>query len=172
MPAGFVAPEFYFLPPLLTMLEQNARGIRIEIANFPVDWVSAAMHSGKIDLALGYVPGLDPGCVSRTLLVDEHVCVVRAGHPLRKQKPTKEDLAGLRCVYASTNATGHRMVEQWLEELNLRRDIVLRLPHFVVAPEIVQHTDLAVIFPSRGGPGHCMAPRCDLHPVPSAFGRH
>ena len=27
------------------------------------------------------------------------------------------------------------------------RDIVLRLPHFVVAPEIVQNTDLAVIFP-------------------------
>jgi DNA-binding transcriptional LysR family regulator len=130
------------------------------------------MRSGKIDLALGYVPGLDPGCVSRTLLVDEHVCVVRAGHPLRKQKPTKEDLAGLRYVYASTNATGHRMVEQWLEELNLRRDIVLRLPHFVVAPEIVQHTDLAVIFPRRGGPGHCIALRCDLHPVPSAFGRH
>ncbi|MDI7066878.1 hypothetical protein QMO17_37265, partial [Klebsiella pneumoniae] len=85
---------------------------------------------------------------------------------------TKEDLAGLRYVYASTNATGHRMVEQWLEELNLRRDIVLRLPHFVVAPEIVQHTDLAVIFPRRGGPGHCIALRCDLHPVPSAFGRH
>jgi DNA-binding transcriptional LysR family regulator len=139
--------EFYFLPPLIAMLDQNARGIRIEIANISVDAVSAAMRSGKIDLALGYVPGLDEQCVSRTLFVDEHVCVVRAGHPLRKQKPTKEDLANLRYVYASTNATGHRMVEQWLEELNLRRDIVLRLPHFVVAPEIVQHTDLAVIFP-------------------------
>jgi DNA-binding transcriptional LysR family regulator len=139
--------EFYFLPPLLAMLDQNARGIHIEIANFPVDSVSTAMRSGKIDLALGYVPGLDPGCVSKTLFVDEHVCVVRAGHPLRKQKPTKEDLAGLRYVYASTNATGHRMVEQWLEELNLSRDIVLRLPHFVVAPEIVQHTDLTVTFP-------------------------
>jgi DNA-binding transcriptional LysR family regulator len=93
------------------------------------------------------VPGLDPSCVSKTLFVDEHVCVVRADHPLRKQKPTKEDLAGLRYVYASTNATGHRMVEQWLEELNLKRDVVLRLPHFVVAPEIVRNTDLAVIFP-------------------------
>lgn len=139
--------EFYFLPPLLAMLDRSARGIRLEIANVSVDSVSSAMRSGKIDLALGYVPGLDPGCISRTLFVDEHVCVLRAGHPLRKLKPTKEDLANLRYVYASTNATGHRMVEQWLEELNLRRDIVLRLPHFVVAPEIVQHTDLAVIFP-------------------------
>jgi DNA-binding transcriptional LysR family regulator len=139
--------EFYFLPPLLAMLDGTAHGIRIEITNVPVESVSAAMRSGNIDLALGYVPGLDAGCVSKTLFVDEHVCVVRAGHPLRKLKPTKEDLAGLRYVYASTNATGHRMVEQWLEELNLKRDVVLRLPHFVVAPEIVMNTDLAVIFP-------------------------
>ena len=139
--------EFYFLPPLLAMIDSTAPGIRIEVTNFSVESVSAAMRSGEIDLALGYVPGLDAACVSKTLFVDEHVCVVRAGHPLRKRHPTKEDLAGLRYVYASTNATGHRMVEQWLEELNLRRDIVLRLPHFVVAPEIVQNTDLAVIFP-------------------------
>ncbi|SDI74793.1 transcriptional regulator, LysR family [Paraburkholderia steynii] len=139
--------EFYFLPPLLAMIDSTAPGIRVEVANFSVDAVSTAMRSGEIDLALGYVPGLDAACISTTLFVDEHVCVVRAGHPLRKRNPTKDHLAALRYVYASTNATGHRMVEQWLEELNLRRDIVLRLPHFVVAPEIVQNTDLAVIFP-------------------------
>ncbi|HEX7913458.1 MAG TPA: LysR family transcriptional regulator [Paraburkholderia sp.] len=139
--------EFYFLPPLLAMLDRETRGIRIEVTNVPVESVSAAMRAGEIDLALGYVPGLDAGCVTRTLFVDEHVCVVRAGHPLRKKKPSREDLAALRYVYASTNATGHRMVEQWLDELNLKREVVLRLPHFVVAPEIVMHTDLAVIFP-------------------------
>ena len=139
--------EFYFLPPLAAMLDREARGIRIEVANVPVESVSAAMRAGEIDLALGYVPGLDAGCMSQTLFLDEHVCVLRAGHPLRKAKPTREDLAALRYVYASTNATGHRMVEQWLDELNLKREVVLRLPHFVVAPEIVMHTDLAVIFP-------------------------
>lgn len=139
--------EFYFLPPLVAHLDREARGIRIEVANVPVESVSAAMRAGEIDLALGYVPGLDAGCVSQTLFVDEHVCVVRAGHPLRKTKPSREDLTALRYVYASTNATGHRMVEQWLDELNLKREVVLRLPHFVVAPEIVMNTDLAVIFP-------------------------
>ncbi|SAK45720.1 LysR family transcriptional regulator [Caballeronia arationis] len=139
--------EFYFLPPLIALLDREARGIRIDVVNIPVESVSASMRAGEIDLALGYVPGLDAGCVSQTLFVDEHVCVVRAGHPLRKAKPSREDLSALRYVYASTNATGHRMVEQWLDELNLKRDVVLRLPHFVVAPEIVMNTDLAVIFP-------------------------
>jgi DNA-binding transcriptional LysR family regulator len=128
--------EFYFLPPLIALLDREARGIRIDVVNIPVESVSASMRAGEIDLALGYVP-----------VLDEHVCVVRAGHPLRKAKPSREDLSALRYVYASTNATGHRMVEQWLDELNLKRDVVLRLPHFVVAPEIVMNTDLAVIFP-------------------------
>src|ERR1700722_1828184 len=29
--------EFYFLPPILVMLEDTARGIRIEVTNFPVE---------------------------------------------------------------------------------------------------------------------------------------
>ncbi|UQP52010.1 LysR family transcriptional regulator [Burkholderia cenocepacia] len=139
--------EFYFLPPLVALLERDAHGIRIEAVNVPVESVSAAMRAGEIDLALGYVPGLDAGCVSETLFVDEHVCVVRANHPLGKARPTRDDLTALRYVYASTNATGHRMVEQWLDELNFKRDVVVRLPHFVVAPEIVMNSDLAVIFP-------------------------
>ncbi|KDR34037.1 MULTISPECIES: LysR family transcriptional regulator [Caballeronia] len=139
--------EFFFLPPLVALLDREARGIRIEAVNVPVESVSSAMRAGEIDLALGYVPGLDAGCVSETLFVDEHVCVVRANHPLRKSRPTRDDLTALRYVYASTNATGHRMVEQWLDELNFKRDVAVRLPHFVVAPEIVMNTDLAVLFP-------------------------
>jgi DNA-binding transcriptional LysR family regulator len=161
--------EFFFLPPLAAMLDREARGIRIEVANVPVASVSAAMRAGEIDLALGYVPGLDAGCVSQTLFLDEHVCVVRAGHPLRKSKPGREDLAALRYVYASTNATGHRMVEQWLDELNLKRDVVLRLPHFVVAPEIVMNTDLAVIFPKSIAERFNRAKAFRILPLPFAL---
>lgn len=139
--------EFYFLPPLLAKLDKEARGVRIEVANLPVDSVSAAMRAGEVDLALGYVPGLDADCFAQKLFVDEHVCVIRAGHPFRATKPSRDDLAALRYVYASTNATGHRMVERWLDDLHLKRDVALRVPHFVVAPEIVANTDLAVIFP-------------------------
>lgn len=128
-------------------LAEVAPGVRVEIASAVVEAVGAAMRSGEIDLALGYVPDPGPGCVSEPLFTDEHVCMVRAGHPLRKRTPTQADLAALRYIYASSNATGHRMVETWLDELQFERTIVLRLPHFIVAPEIVQHTDLAIIFP-------------------------
>ena len=139
--------EFYFLPPLLARLAEVAPAIKLEVTSVAVDALCTAMRGGAIDLALGYVPDLGPGCVSQTLFSDEHACMVRAGHPLHKRAPSREDLAALRYVYASSNATGHRMVEKWLDELHFTRTIVLRLPHFIVAPEIIQHTDLAIIFP-------------------------
>jgi DNA-binding transcriptional LysR family regulator len=139
--------EFYFLPPLLAALDNTAPAIRFEIVQLAAESAGAAMRAGEIDLALGYVPGLAEGCVSDTLFSDEHVCLIRAGHPLTTKKPSKGDLASLRYVYASTNATGHRLIEQWLAELGMEREIVLRLPHFTVAPEIVRSTNLAVIFP-------------------------
>jgi DNA-binding transcriptional LysR family regulator len=39
------------------------------------------------------------------------------------------------------------MVEQWLAETGIKRQIAVRLGHFSVAPDIVRDTDLAVIFP-------------------------
>src|SRR5258708_36518130 len=60
---------------------------------------------------------------------------------------TKPNFINLRYVPAGTNAPGHQMIEQWLAETGIKRQIAVRLGHFTVAPEIVRDTDLAVIFP-------------------------
>lgn len=85
--------EFFFLPPLLAALDRSAPGIRFEIVPLPAESVGAAMRAGELDLALGYVPGLGDGCVSDHLFDDEHVCLLRTGHPLAARKVMKEDLA-------------------------------------------------------------------------------
>jgi DNA-binding transcriptional LysR family regulator len=139
--------EFYCLPPLLAALENTASGVRFEIVQLSAESVGAAMRAGEIDLTFGYVPGLEEGCVSERLFLDEYVCLVRAGHPLKARKASKEDLMGLRYLYASTNATGHYMIDQWMRDLGIPRQIVVRVPHFIVAPEVLRNTDLAAIFP-------------------------
>lgn len=139
--------EFYFLPPLLAALQEQAEGIRFEIVPMPLQLVEGALRSGEIDLALGYVPGLSADCVAETLFYDEHVCMVRKGHPAAGRALTAHGVRGLRYVFATSNSTGHSLTEQWLSNMDIKRNIVLHLPHFTVAPEIVRGTDLAVIFP-------------------------
>lgn len=140
--------EYYFLPTLLAQLEASAPSIRFVVVQHPVETLAAAMRAGEIDVSVGYLPGLGEGCLAQRLFADEHVCVVRAGHPLATGASLdRTALAQLRYVFAETNATGHRRVEQWFADEGLARDIVLRLPHFTIAPEIVRNTDLAVILP-------------------------
>jgi DNA-binding transcriptional LysR family regulator len=44
---------------------------------------------------------------------------------------------------------GHHVVEEALERAGLARNIVLRVPHFTVAPMILERTDLVLILPAR-----------------------
>jgi DNA-binding transcriptional LysR family regulator len=139
--------EFYYLPPLLAELEKIAPGVRLDIVQLSASSVGAAMRAGEVDLALGFVPGLDDGCVTDPLFSDGFVCLVRAGHPSARKSLSVPVLRALRYVYADTNATGHQMIEQWLSDSGIKRQIGLRIAHFTAAPEIVRKTDLAVIFP-------------------------
>jgi DNA-binding transcriptional LysR family regulator len=139
--------ELFFLPPLLGRLAEVAPGIRLDVATVPADTLCSALRAGAIDLALGFIPDLGAGCISEPLFRDGHVCMVRAGHPLRKRTPTPQELATLRYAVADSNATGHRIHARRLEEMGFRPDVAVRLPHFTIACHIAQHTDLAVVMP-------------------------
>ena len=73
--------------------------------------------------------------------------MVRRGHPVGGGALTEAQFSTLRYVHAGTSAPGHHMIDQWLSDAGIRRQVALRLGHFTVAPEVVCNTDLAVIFP-------------------------
>lgn len=139
--------ESHFLPPLLSCLAEKAPGISLEVSTVSTHDLGTSLRGGAIDLALGFIPDSGAGCVRRTLFWDEYVCMVRAGHPLRKRAPTREELAQLRYVVADSNSTGHHAAARQLEALQFNPKVVARLPHFMVASQIVQQTDLAIVFP-------------------------
>lgn len=149
--------EFYFLPPLLAHLQEHGPGIRFRIVQPPLSTLESSLRSGEVDLSIGFAPGLSKECDTSTMFNDKHVCMIRADHPLAHQDISKELLESLRYIFANSSATGHRMIEQWLSEIDIKRNIVLNLPHFTVAPEIVRKTDLAVILP------HSIALRFNKH---------
>jgi DNA-binding transcriptional LysR family regulator len=139
--------EFYFLPPLLDAVSREAPLIRFDVVQMSVDSLRSAMRGGDVDLALGYLPGLGAECEGTPLFDDDYVCMVRAAHPLTRRRLSVEDMSALRYVFAVSNATGHGVAEDAFAALGIERDIVLRLPHFTVAPEIVRNTDLALVLP-------------------------
>ena len=135
--------ETVFLPPLMAALAKEAPRVRIEAYQIDLADLAPALDSGRLDLALGYIPSLD---VQRTVLWRErYVIVMRRGHPLAKLRPTASALAKLE--YALVRA--HPATTRALHDLGLADRIRLSIPHFMVLPRILAETDLAVVMPPR-----------------------
>jgi DNA-binding transcriptional LysR family regulator len=139
--------EVRHLPRLMAQLVRVAPLARLDVVPLAVDSIVGAMRAGEVDLAIGYLRNLDGECVSKPLFDDNFVCMVRRDHPMGRSRLTKDNFVDLRYIHAGTSAPGHQMIEQWLAETGVKRQIAVRLGHFTVAPDIVRDTDLAVIFP-------------------------
>jgi DNA-binding transcriptional LysR family regulator len=136
--------ETIFLPPLVRMLARDAPAVRLAAFQLDDRDILPALESGRIDLALGYIPALT-GAQRQYLLSERYVIVMRAGHPAAARKPTRAALARLQyALVRSHPATGRALAEMGLTER-----IVLELPHFMVLPRILAETDLAAMMPSR-----------------------
>jgi DNA-binding transcriptional LysR family regulator len=136
--------ETVFLPRLLHVLAKQAPNIRLETYQFDDKDIGPALESGRIDLAVGYIPALSE--VEQTPLLSEHyVVLMRSGHPLASRAPTRAALAKLR--YAVVRS--HGATARALKDLGLSANIRLSMPHFLVLPRILAETDLAVVMPAR-----------------------
>jgi DNA-binding transcriptional LysR family regulator len=136
--------ETIFLPRLLARLARVAPGVHLEAFQLDDAQILPAMESGRIDLALGYIPALTD-VERRFLLHEEYVVVLRADHPRARLRPTRAALAQLSYVLVRS----HPATARALDALGLRDRVRLTLPHFMVLPRILAETDLAVIMPRR-----------------------
>jgi DNA-binding transcriptional LysR family regulator len=136
--------ETIFLPPLIRRLAEVAPHVRLEAFQLDDRDILPALETGRIDLALGYIPAL-AGAERQYLLSERYVIVMRAGHPQARRRPTRAALSTLRyALVRSHPATGRT-----LAELGLADRVALALPHFMVLPRILADTDLAAVMPSR-----------------------
>jgi DNA-binding transcriptional LysR family regulator len=141
--------EMVFLPALLERLHRLAPGVRVETRATPQEALEAALALGELDLAVGFLPGLQPPVRSALLFADRYVCMMRADHPqIGATFSRRLFLEASHALVASIGA-GHRVVEETLLAHGLTRRIALRVPHFMVVPMILERTDLVVTVPSR-----------------------
>jgi len=138
--------EGRFLPPLMARLGAQAPGVRLETLPLPAAEIAAALDSGRIDFAFGFLPRVKDTQRAH-LLDDRYIVMVREGHPLaerrRSGKALLQALQKLEFVAVRTHADTLRI----LHLLNLEDRVRLTAEHFMVLPAIVRETDLAVVMP-------------------------
>ncbi len=152
-----------FLPLLMARLRPQAPDIRLEAVQLEPTAVGAALEAGRIDLALGYLPDLT-GTETAALLEEHYVVLLRRGHPLAHALADRDALHRLDFILVASHAEPGRALHQ----AGLASRIRLTLPHFLVAPSILETSDLAVVMPSR--PAHRFAARHALEVVEADLG--
>ncbi len=136
------------LPALTGRLFAAAPSLKVEI-----DPVSAAtpqrLEAGQIDLAVGFLPGLDARFHQHRLFDEDYVCVMRRSHPRVGAQLTTELFERERHVVVTAGGSGSEQVERELDRLGVRHDIALRLPGFLGLGALVAGTDLLLTAPQR-----------------------
>lgn len=142
--------EARFLPPLLGVLQAQAPATRVETRPLPIDEIAPALDSGRLDVAIGYLPS-DGETLSQPLFRERYVVLLRAGHPILRpwQRRKPADVAGLlaRLRYASVRS--HADTLRILSLLGLEGRVRLTTANFLSLPDTVRSTDLAVLMPRQ-----------------------
>lgn len=140
--------EVVCLPPLMEPLRIAAPNVRLRTVFTAIEDTISGLASGRIDLALGFLPSLEAGIHRRKLFTQHYVCVMRAGHPVSGEELTVDLLRQQEHLLVEYSGSGHKMLEKALIDAGARQQIRIRLPQYLSAPHFLVSSDLVWCAPA------------------------
>ncbi len=140
--------EVVCLPSVMAALRHEAPHVRIRTVYGPVEETVPGLASGRLDLAMGFLPSLVAGIHRRILFSQHYVCVMRKDHPAAQSELTRERYASESHLLIDYSGSGHHIIERELIALGAREKISLRVPQYLSAPHFVKDSNLLWTAPS------------------------
>lgn len=142
--------QLVLLPRLWKTLRVSAPGIHIEI--FPLSKDTAQLlETGEADLAMGLMPQLDAGFYQQLLFRQSFVCMVGADHPRITDHLSLAQFEAEDHVVVSSSGSAPLVLDREIARLGIKRRIALKIPNFLGAAFVVEHTDHILTIPKRLG---------------------
>jgi DNA-binding transcriptional LysR family regulator len=160
---------FVLGPTLLRRLEREAPNVRLHFRAWPHHRVPKSLARGETDLMLGFYDQVPPGHRDQRLFQDEFVCIVRKAHPSVGKRLTLKRYLSLRHVLVTQEPDALGVVDLALAPHGLRRDVALRLSHFLLVPPVVAATDYVAAIDRRVAAAFCQTLPLRALPPPLAL---
>ncbi len=142
--------QLVLLPRLWETLRETAPGVRIEIIPMSSD-TARLLESGEADLAVGFVPQLEAGFHQQSLFVQSFVCMVSRDHPRIADSVSLAQFEAEDHAVISSSGAAPNILEREIARLGIKRRIALKIPSFLGAAFVIEHTDLLLTVPRRLG---------------------
>jgi DNA-binding transcriptional LysR family regulator len=156
------------LPTLDRLLRERAPGARLSIRTMTVGVGSFLRDRGGIAI----VPETfkDRDLRSEPLFVENLVCVLRKGHPLKAARLTVRRFAELEHVLVAPLAASNRgVIDVLLERHRLSRRVTRLVTSFNLALPLIAQSDRVAVLPRSLAEAHAGTFGLQLRPVPLAI---
>ncbi|MCK9381049.1 MAG: LysR family transcriptional regulator [Sulfuritalea sp.] len=142
--------QLALLPKLWERLRTTAPGVRIEISPLSGD-TARMLESGEADLVLGFIPQLEAGFYQQLLFRQNFVCMVAADHPRIADQLSLVQFEAEDHAVISSSGSAPSIIEREISRQGIKRRVALKIPNFLGAAFVIEHTDLLVTIPRRLG---------------------
>ncbi|KQQ57231.1 LysR family transcriptional regulator [Pseudomonas sp. Leaf127] len=149
------APEYFellVLPHLMRGFDEAGFAVTVNVHKLDRDLPADALQDGRYDLALCFGPGfhrLPAGLCSQVLLEDDLVGVMdRQSLPVDARLEL-EAYAARRHVYPTPWTSDNNMVDGWLRQQGLTREIAVRSNSYRAALQLLEGSDCVLALPRR-----------------------
>ena len=109
------------------------------------------LESGEADLAVGFVPQLEAGFHQQSLFVQNFVCMLARDHPRIGDSLGLAEFEAEDHAVISSSGAAPSILEREIARQGITRRVVLKIPSFLGAAFVIEHTDLLLTVPRRLG---------------------
>lgn len=135
------------LPYLFDRIKGEAPQVSVDCYQVHRRDMNIELASGNLDLAIDVPLAPDPQIRQAPLYSHPYVCVVRQDHTVVKESLDLTTYMSISHIHVSSRRGGLGHVDLALGKMGKRRHIALRTQHYLVTPELVSRTDLALTVP-------------------------
>jgi len=105
-----------------------------------------ALATNNLDFVVDPIIPRSDEINSEKVFEDDFVVMYREGHDLSKIKDVSvDDILDQKHLHVSNTRRGLHLIDTELEKIGYRREVALRCQHFLIAPTIIQSTDLVLM---------------------------
>ena len=134
--------EVVVLPNLFARMEGVAPRVKINVMFAPIEETVHGLSTGRMDVALGYLPALERNIHKKVLFKQRYLCVMRSDHPLAHAELTLKRFLSQQHLLVEYAGSGHVLLERALIEAGAKDRIRVRMPQYLAAPHLVLRSDL------------------------------
>ncbi len=136
-------------PRIVRAVRRAAPRVQLRLQVLGMTQLAPAMVEGQVDLAIGSFPDLPQSLFQKRLFDRRYVALVDRGHRLAGADLPLAEFAQTRQIVVRGGSGVQEMIEQYLQQHQLRRHGVIELPSYLMIPPMLAGSEFLAVMPGQ-----------------------